>query len=288
MWRALARHRAALDERELALKVARRELEALESSPALAATEAAQWQQDLARQADELARRQHESDQQSAELEQDRKALAEAGADFEKTRRERMAACDQEWTRVRQLSRRREESLAHQQALLDRRARDLEIRHAATEQLRGEVDQTHREGLEMRLALEELWARIAQRSQSTLFARDLAQVRSQIADYYRYTNERLSLGHRKLGEAKAALECDRDEFRKQKDELLAWVERRRSELDEEEHELRRRALLLDERESASSEQQCRWHDERLAYQSQIRRLLAARRNASPGDAAATS
>jgi hypothetical protein len=107
-----------------------------------------------------------------------------------------------------------------------------------------------------------------------LFARDLAQVRSQIADYYRYANERLSQGHRKLGEAKAALECDRDEFRKQKDELLAWVERRRSELDEEEHD-----------ESAASEQQCRWHDERLAYQSQIRRLLAARRNASTGDAA---
>lgn len=253
------------------------ELESDRSRPELANV---QLEQDLARRDKELAERQSNLEEQVAELEQQRKDLVEARVDLEKTRREKQASWDRQWARFQETSRRREESLTHQHDLLQRRARDLEIRQAATEQLRSEVDQTHREGLEMRLALEELWARLTQKMEPGVLAQELANVRAQLADYYRYANERLTQGHRQLREAKASLECQKNEYCKEKEDLLEWVDRRRRELDEEEHEMRRRAADLEQREAACSEQQQRWHDERLAYQSQIRSLLGTGRQLS--------
>ena len=141
-----------------------------------------------------------------------------------------------------------------------------------------ELRGTERETLEMRLAIEETWQQLAGALSPASLTRSISIVRAKLADHYRQTleqigrqSEQLEAVRRDLGQQLTAIESQRQE-------LQAWAERRHGDIEEQAARLVAREQELDRQQLHFEQMESRWQLERIDYQSEIRRLLAALRS----------
>ncbi|MBX3411404.1 MAG: hypothetical protein KF708_01710 [Pirellulales bacterium] len=164
-------------------------------------------------------------------------------------------------------------------------AAELDGRREALEQMRADLNQVHRESLEMRLATEELWAQLSGSVAPAMLNQSLARIRARLGDHHR-------LALSELGERRAELERLRTELTQlqeqlatRKLELQEWATARQAEFDRQTEQLAARQSTLAASEAEVLEASQQWERQRLAQQQEIRRLAAALRRAESAVAA---
>ena len=204
-----------------------------------------------------------------AEVQRQRNQLALARSRFaEETEAQRQRAAQQQERLTAEHDKARLE--------LKRQADELAARQTVLEQMRADVSRSQQEVLEIRLATEELWARLCGTMAPAALSRSLAKIRVQLAEQQKLVRSelaqqkfeiqelsaRLTEQHHKLAERRTAIERHSDQ---RQQELAAQAAR----LVEQERQLNEQIAELNrERES--------WQDERFRLNQEIRRLLRER------------
>jgi hypothetical protein len=174
--------------------------------------------------------------------------------------------------RLVELERQAAAELGKKRELLERRGEQMDQGRAALKQLRGELQQLHRETLEIRLATEELWTQLSGSATPAAMTRSLGRIRSQLADQYRVANAELL-------ERKKELETIRDQLVEQYEKLVEqkrqfdqWRIDRQAESEQQAAELSAREREIKDRQSLFDNHERRWQLDRLEYEQEIRRL----------------
>ena len=139
--------------------------------------------------------------------------------------------------------------------------------------LRAELEETNRQTLELRLAVEEACAQLTQTAGAEATKRRIDEARAILAEYYRHTRESLMQQRQELDQAQARVHQQRDEFRSEREMLVDWVQRQEEQLAGREAELRRERETIEAREATWRAAAERWTNERLEAESAIRDLL---------------
>ena len=196
--------------------------------------------------------------------------------------------CETEARKVRlqvaQQQRQHEAEWQERQAALNRRSQQLESRQAAIEQTRGELSATHRQALELRLATEELWAKLSDVMPAPALTAELGRIRRDLAESYSLErtatvreNQQLAVTHERLAEQYVKLNAE-------KKELHDWITRRQQEIEYQAARLVAREQELDRQEAENEQRSERWDGERRHLQDEMRRLMAELRRFKSGKA----
>jgi hypothetical protein len=155
---------------------------------------------------------------------------------------------------------------------LQRRAKHVDQCRAGLLQLRAELQQMHRETLEIRLTTEELWIKLSGSAPPAALTHSLGRIRNRLADQYRMANAELI-------EQKKELETIRDQLVEQYQKLVEqrrqfenWMECRQGESQQQASMLIAREKALLQQQTRFEEQSERWQVERMQYEQEIRRL----------------
>jgi chromosome segregation ATPase len=149
---------------------------------------------------------------------------------------------------VQEDRRRADEELQGQLALLDDRKARLDEREVELERFRAELRQAQRETLEMRLATEELWARLSAGVPAAALSRSLAEIRGRLADHFRLAAREVQERLEELRAARRELAAEHNRLASERHAIQEWVDRRQAELDD-----LAAVLALRERELADRE-----------------------------------
>lgn len=202
---------------------------------------------------DTLARREAELQARLARVNQQEAKLAQIQADIERgaqqreterslaenTRHDRQAREDEQ-------RRARDREQRDRQQRLDQQDADLAAREQALEGLQGEVSKVHREALEMRLVVEQLWAQLTGRATPQQLSEGLQEVRQQVADHFRAREQILAEQRSEIERLAARLESQQARLREQHTAQQDWFLARRSELADLADALAQKELDLDE------------------------------------------
>lgn len=169
---------------------------------------------------------------------------------------------------------------------LARRSEHVDHCQASLEELRGELDQMHRETLEIRLATEELWVQLSGAAPPASLTRSLSQIRARLADRYRLANDDLARQRRGLETIRDELTRQHDKLAQQKDAVRRWSVQREEEIEAQAARLVAREQELDRQEAEMENEARRWQAERLGYCQEIQRLRAELRRREPATASA--
>jgi chromosome segregation ATPase len=206
-----------------------------------------------------LASHQEDLEHARRQLTIDREAIEEqAEADRRRMADERAAMLDE---------------LNEQKQALKRRGDEIDARRAAVRQLQEEVARTQRETLEMRLATEELWARLCGTMAPAALTRSLAEIRGQLADQNRLVLKDMAEQKAELTALAAQLDQRHSKLSGKRQELQTWLERRQREIEKQASVLVKREQELDKQEAHFKKRAREWEAERHDYQKEIRRLL---------------
>jgi chromosome segregation ATPase len=156
---------------------------------------------------------------------------------------------------------------------LRRRQEDLEARQTALQQLRSDLAHTQRDTLEMRLATEELWARLCGAMAPAALTQSLSELRLKLADQQRLALEELATQRADFEELSKRVSTQHAALIEQKRELQSWIKRREEEIQQQAARLAGRERTLDEQESEFKRHATEWKKERQGYEREIRRLL---------------
>ncbi|HTM54390.1 MAG TPA: hypothetical protein VL175_10190 [Pirellulales bacterium] len=201
-----------------------------------------------------------------ADLERGRKLLADDRAAFERTRladRERTA---QEAAQAGALH-------AKARHELDRQTDELSARQEALERMRNEVARSQQEVLEMRLATEELWARLCGTMAPAALTQSLAQLRLRLADEHRLAREELARQKAEVHSLASEVAERHGRLVAERDELQNWFNRRQEEIEKQASAIVRAQRQVDEQEARLKEATAEWIRERFDLHAEIRRLL---------------
>ena len=157
---------------------------------------------------------------------------------------------------------------------LDHRRDGLDSRDTALAQLQAELGASQKDVLEMRLAAEEVWARLAGALAPAALSQSIAQVRAQLGEHYRLANAELSARLDELRQASAQLVEQRETLLNQKTELENWADRRREEMERQAARLIAREQELNRQHAFYEDLQGKWEAERAGLRREIQQLLA--------------
>jgi hypothetical protein len=200
------------------------------------------------------------------DLERGRKLLADERAAFERTRvadRERMA---QETAQAGALH-------AKARHELDRQTDELTARQEALERMRAEVARSQQEVLEMRLATEELWARLCGTMAPAALTQSLAQLRVRLADEHRLAREELARQKAEVQSIGGQVAERHARLVSERDELQNWFNRRQEEIEKQAAAIVRAQRKVDGQEAKLKEANADWIRERFDLHAELRRLL---------------
>lgn len=167
------------------------------------------------------------------------------------------------------------------QALAHRRS-DLDARRTAIQQLRDEVAHTQRETLELRLATEELWARLCGSMAPAALTQSLGQLRLKMAEQNRLAQADLAEQRQQLQALAKQLSEQHKKLAGRRKELQQWATGRTAEIEEQAATLAAREQELGRQQAEIERLKRRHEDERRSYQQEIRRLLRELRQKSEG------
>jgi chromosome segregation ATPase len=184
--------------------------------------------------------------------------------------RERIKLEREEWDRERggQLA-----DLRRQQDMLALHAQNLEGRRERLDNLRAELEETHRTTLERRMAIEEAWAQMTQACGTEMAQQRLDQAQQQLSGHYRGLRDALIEQRRELDEMRQVLQTQRDELRAEQQTLSEWAATQERTLRARESDLQTQAEQLNVRESAWRSASQRWINEKIEAEAVIRDLL---------------
>ncbi len=308
----LRRRQKELDDREAAfnsrlarweseIRSTRLRLDQREADLSIADAALARERQKLAARSAALDERDKESARLGRIISERERAAARRGRDSSRSQREtkerleRLAAAEAAQLRERQSAAKRDEQLQRREEIaqrrdaerrrataelkrrrqsVGRRAEQVEKSRAALEQLREELTRMHRETLEIRLATEELWARLSGAAPPAELTRSLGRIRNKLAEQYAQANAELAERKKQLETLRVQLLEQHDKLLERKRRFDRWVAARGRECETQSSRLLSREEQLQREEAHIREQSQRWHAERLKYRRQMRRLKA--------------
>lgn len=184
--------------------------------------------------------------------------------------RQRLEADQRDWQMVRD---RQQQELERKSKVLQLNAENLEARQSRLEQLRLEVEETNRKTIEMRLAVEEACAQLAQAVGPDLARQRIEASQQALSDHYRHAHETLVRHRQELEQFHRSLLQQRDEFRSEEQTLSEWIAKRDEELQVREWEFREAQAAVLEREQNWRKTRENWLREKLEAEAVIRDLL---------------
>lgn len=240
-------------------QIGRTRLEEIESQNQLRARQ-------LNRFRDLLDGRQGSIERERELLVHDRKGLQEQlRRDQEELQRERA-----QWEQERDVQR---ADLRRQHDMLALHAENLESRRQRLDRLRAEMEDTNRQTLEMRLAVEESHAQLMRTVGTEEATRRIEEARAVLAEYYRHTRDSLMQQRQELEQLHARQARQRDEFLQEREALVEWLAQQERQLAGRDQELSQRKQALDAQEQNWRDISTRWTEERLQFETVIRDLL---------------
>jgi hypothetical protein len=220
----------------------------------------------LDRQRDLLDERQQSIERERQVLIKERRAMEERlVAETEKLRADRAA-----WEAERDSQK---ADLRRQQDMLALHAENLETRRQRLDRLRAELEETNRQTLELRLAVEETAAQLMQTGGPEVAKRRMDEAHAVLGEYYRHTRESLIGQRQELEQAQTKIQQQREEFRNERQLLVDWVSQQEEQLAQREQALagQREAIQLRDHEWRSATELLT--NEKLQAESVIRDLL---------------
>lgn len=187
--------------------------------------------------------------------------------------RDRLRAEQQDWNVARA---EQQAEVERKQSQLREHALALETRRQQLEALRREVDQTHGEALELRLAVEEAYAQLTRTVGEAITFERVEEARRLLAEHYRNSRDTLAIQRQELEQLQARLAGERSDLLFERQALAEWVTTQEQLLGQREVELEQDRTALQHRERAWREAEDRWHSERQQAETIIRDLLRER------------
>ncbi len=167
----------------------------------------------------------------------------------------------------------REEELARREEVLAADSERLESRRQRLDGLRIELEETHRNTLEMRMAIEEVWAQLSQQVGMDEAKRRLAETQRLLEGDWETTRATITEERRQLAEAQAAAQARRVELEREKLEARHAADELHSRFDRERKDLADEAAGLRAREDELARVRETWATEKLEVEQVIRGLL---------------
>ena len=184
--------------------------------------------------------------------------------------RRRLQSERETWEQERQAQR---AEVRRQQDVLALHAENLEGRRSRLDQLRTELEETHRHTLEMRMAVEETCAQLAQSAGADVSQERIEIARRALSEHYSKLHEAVSRQQQETDEALVLFQKQKDEFRVERQTLTEWIAERDERIQLREEEVCRDAASLESREVEWRAAREVWMNEKLEAETVIRGLL---------------
>ncbi len=163
--------------------------------------------------------------------------------------------------------------LRRQQDMLALHAENLETRRQRLDRLRAELEETNRQTLELRLAVEESAAQLTQTAGAEATKRRIDESRAILAEYYRHTRESLMQQRQELEQSQLRVQQQRDELRAERQLLVEWVAGQEERFAGRADALRHDREAAEQREATWRAAAERWTHEKLEAETAIRDLI---------------
>lgn len=206
-------------------------------------------------------------------LERERDLLAESTSaqhSAVKRERKRLEADREAWELERQAER---AEIRRQQDVLSLHAQNLESRRIRLDHLRGELEETHRQTLEMRIAVEDVWAQISQSVGDEASSEGVTAAKAALGEHYRHLEEAWHARRSELDEGRNLLQVQHQEFEEERRTLHQWLAERDERLRAREESLQRDSQTIADREVSCSAAREQWMHEKVEAETVIRELL---------------
>ena len=213
-----------------------------------------------------LDERQQSIERERLVLVKERRILEERLAvDAEGLRRERAA-----WEQDRDTQK---ADVRRQQDLLTSHAENLEARRQRLDNVRIDLEETNRQILELRLAVEESAAQLMQTAGTEATRQKIDEAHAVLAEYYRHTRDSIVLQRQEVEQSQLRVQEQRAEFRNERKTLVDWVAQQEEQLNSRELALRAERDAADHRDAERQAALAHMTAEKLKAESIIRDLL---------------
>jgi len=255
-----------MQEFEATQNAARREHQLAQTRDEESRTQVLLHRRQLDRQRDLLDERQQSIERERQMLFKERRAMEDRLAqETEQLRTDRAA-----WETERDSQK---ADLRRQQDMLALHADNLETRRQRLDRLRAELEETNRQTLELRLAVEEAAAELMQTAGSEATKRRIDEAHAILGEYYRHTRESLLEQRQELDQAFVRMQQQREEFRSERQLLVEWIGKQEEQLAAREQILASEREAIDRLENEWRSTAERLTNEKLQAESVIRDLL---------------
>ncbi|HEV3136652.1 MAG TPA: hypothetical protein VGZ26_02090, partial [Pirellulales bacterium] len=163
---------------------------------------------------------------EQAEVERQRQHFAEERATYaEQTQADRGRLAQEQQRAVAEHDKARHE--------LQRQSDEMAARQTVLERMRTDLARAQQESLEIRLATEELWARLCGTMAPAALTQSLAQIRLKLAEEQRLTRADLAAQRAEVQALSARLAEQHHKLAQQRDDLQSWAIERQKELEKQ-------------------------------------------------------
>jgi len=150
----------------------------------------------------------------------------------------------------------------------------LEQMRMVLDRSREELGKMHRETLEVRLATEELWLRLARESGSEDLKKSVAKIQTRLATEYQDAVARFELQKQELVQSRNELREQQEQLSARKDQIDQLAVQVESAQSERERNVKEREEEMDRRQEHIDEQMRRLQHERAEMEHEVRMLQA--------------
>jgi hypothetical protein len=168
----------------------------------------------------------------------------------------------------------REDELHHREEALAADSERLDSRRQRLDGLRIELEDTHRSTLEMRMAIEEVWAQLSQQVGLDDAKRRLAETQRVLDEDFQHVRAAISDERRQLAELQAAQQFRHSELERERIQARQTAEQREAALERERKTLDDATARLHSREDELARLREEWVGEKLEVEEVLRNLLA--------------
>ncbi len=200
---------------------------------------------ELEETARKLAARKKQLDDAEAIYREKSRLLEKAREEFQNERVQSATSLRKErlqWQERQQVA---ENDVKLELARLQQRNEKLDQQATAVQAIRDQVLELHRESLEMRLAMEELWGQVSGRISSAEVTQLLSSLRRRLSDNYKLVRSSLAEERQVMEKLVLRLDEKQQQLVAQREQLLGWQKRREEEIEEQAARLVAREQELD-------------------------------------------
>jgi hypothetical protein len=179
---------------------------------------------------------------------------------------------ESERTRIRETQELSVKRLDEERNELATQNKRVEQTRLALERSREELSRMHRETLEIRLATEELWLRLAGNSAPEELKESLAKIRGRLSEQYNDAVRKLDVQKNELTSARQQILEEHEKTVRRREELDKWAIQSERVLEEREDKLRDKELELERRQISVDDLVRRCRTERAELETEVKLL----------------